>query len=265
MGAFKKFADFCAGIALFVLSFFLLREFFGFTPADDPALREKWRIFVEENPVRDYRPYLGLIGLLALSLLIGTVCRRLPTVGFAVATLPFLQVLSMLRDGCLYEHPMFYLLLSALPIVGNLLDAIHRDRLDGRHRAFWLANGASLLVLGFLFLLLWRLRTSAEATDIYELSRFDQKLFAAAAEHDLSFWKTYAVVYAASIAVSLAFCGAYWIDAILALLPIGFALSRQIMGTLGPHGELLLSLMILALLCRLALMAAGTGWGKKEK
>ena len=264
MGAFKKFADFCAGIALFVASFYLFREFLFFAPADAPSLREKWQFFFEENTVRDYRPYLGLIGLLALSLLIGTVCRRLPTVSFAVATLPFLQVLSMLRDGCLYTHPLFYLILSALPIVGNLYDAVHRDSLDGRHRAFLLANVSSLLVLAFLGLLIWRTRVTADVVNMHELSRFDQNVFVAAEESALSVWKTYAAVYAVGIAVSLAFRGAYWLDALLALPPLVLALRRQILGTLGAHAELLLALMILCFLCRLALMAAGTGWRKKE-
>ena len=263
MSAFKKFCNFCAGIALFVGVFFVFREFMSFSVEDDPALREKWAFFLIEAE-RDCRPMLGLIGLLALALLVGILFHRLPFVGFAFATLPFLQALSMLRDGVLYERPMLYLLLGALPIVGNLFDALHRDSLDGRHRAFLLGNVSSLLVLGFCLLILWRLDVVKDATDVHGLRRFDQTVFASL-EHDLAFLKQYAVLYGIGIATSLLFCGAYWMDVTLAALPLGIAFPRWIMGTLGPHGELLLALMILCLVCRLALMAAGTPWKKKEK
>jgi len=263
MSSFKKFCDFCGGIALFVSVFFVFREFMSFSVEDDPTLREKWTFFLTETE-RDVRPFLGLVGLLALSLLVGILCRRLPFVGFAFATLPFLQALSMLRDGYLYERPMLYLLLGALPIVGNLFDALHRDSLNGRHRAFLLGNVSSLLVLGFCLLILWRLDVVKDATDVHGLRRFDQTVFASL-EHDLAFLKQYAVLYGIGIATSLLFCGAYWIDLIFAALPLTLALPRQIMGTLGPHSELLLSLMILCLICRLALMVAGTPWRSKKK
>lgn len=262
MSAFKKFCDFCGGIALFVGALFLFREFMSFSPEQIVTLREKWTLFLSESE-QDVRPYLGLVGLLALSLLVGILCRRLPFVGFAVATLPFLQALSMLRDGYLYERPMLYLLFGALPIIGNLFDALHRDSLDGRHRAFVLGNVSSLLSLGFCLLILWRISVLKDAVELDELRRFDQTLLSAA-EENLSHLRQLAALYGVGIAVSLAFCGAYWLDVILAALPLIWALPRQIMGTLGPHSELLLSLMILCLCCRLALMAAGTPWGKKK-
>ncbi len=263
MGAFKRFADFCGGIALFSACFFLLREFIPYAPNTDVALREKWRLFLLEHAWRDYRPYLGLIGLLALSLFVGIVCRRLPSLCFAVATLPFLQAMFMLYDGRFYERPMLYVLLTALPLAGNLFDALHRDSLDGRHRAFILANVSSALALGFFVLLLWRMRATADTHNIYEQSRFDQAILLAT-DAAPTLWKTYAALYAASITVSLLFRGAYWLDALLALIPVLLALRRQILGTLGPHGVLILSLMILCLICRVALVSAGVVWKEKR-
>ncbi len=267
MGAFKRFCDFCSGIALFVACFFLFRAFMVFTPDGDPSLREKLKLFFGENAWLDYRPYLWLVGLLALSLLVGVLARRLPSVGFAVAALPFLQALLMLRSGTLYERPMLYLLLTALPLVGNLFDAVTRDRDDGHHRAFVLANVSSLLVLMFAALLLWRATVAVPADDasLYEMKPFDRTVYLAALENDLSFLRYYAVAYAVGIGVSLCFRGAYWIDLILAAIPLAAALRQQLLGTLGPHSELLLALMTLCFTCRLALTVAGMGWKKKAK
>lgn len=266
MSTFKKFCDFCGGLALLVASLFLFREFMAFSPEGMPPLREKLSLFLDiEAASRNFRPHLGLIALLALTLLVGLLVRKLPFLGLTVATLPFLQALSMLRDGYLFEHPMLYLLLTALPIVGNLYDALHRDSLDGHHRAFVLANVSSLLVLGFCVLILWRLKVVGNTLDIYEYKRFDQTIFASAAQSDFAFLRQYAIVYAIGIAISLLFCGAYWLDLILASLPLAFALYRQLLGTLGPHSELLLALMILCFVCRLAITVAGTPWKQKKK
>lgn len=267
MGAFKRFCDFCCGIALFVACFFLFREFMIFRPEGDPTLREKLKLFFFENTWRDYRPYLGLLGLLVLSLLVGAIARRWSSIGFAFAALPFLHVLSMLGRDILYERPMLYVLLTALPLVGNLFDAITRDRDDGRHRSFVLANVSSLLVLLFAALVLWRASVAIPTDDmpLAEMKAFDRTVAAAALENDLSFLRHYAIAYAVGIGISLCFCGAYWIDLILAALPLVAALRQQLFGTLGPHSELLLALMILCLVCRLALTVAGTGWKKKSK
>lgn len=264
MSTFKRFCDFCGGIALFVGALFLFREFMTFSPDGEPPLREKWALFLTDAG-RDCRPYIGLVILLALSLLVGILFRRLPFVGFAFATLPFLQALSMLRDGYLYERPMLYLLLGALPIIGNLFDALHRDANDGRHRAFWLGNVSSLLVLGFCLLILWRLDAIKSVTDIYSLYRFDQTLFTASAEVDVDMLRQFAAIYGAGIVISLLFCGAYWIDVIPTAIPLVIALPRQVMGTLGPHGELLLALMILCFACRLTVMVTGAPWKRKQK
>ncbi len=264
MGAFKRFTDFCTGIALFVSSFFLFREFMAYSPDGDPSTREKIKLFFSENAWRDYRPYLWLVGLLALSLFIGIVAKRLPSLGFAFATLPFLHALVMFRDGNLYERPMLYLLLTILPLAGNLFDALSRDADDGRHRAFVLANVSSLLVLLFFALLLWRREVIAGA-DVSRLKPFDQHIFFGIEELDVSFWKSFAIAYAVGIAVSLLFRGAYWIDLILAAIPLIPAAKRQLMGTLGPHSELILALMIACFVCRLAITVAGTKWERKVK
>ena len=261
MSTFKKFACFCGGIALFCACFFLFREFMSFSPVEPVSLREKWEmVFVDGLAGRDYRPYLGLIATLLLSLLVSGLLKEWPAIGLAASALPFLQALFMLRDDLLYERPMLYLLLSALPIIGNLWDALQRDAEDGRHRAFWMANASALLALGFFILLLWRQEAVAEAADVYELSRFDQALFFAAESAPLVLWRNLALTYAALIAVSLALRGAYWLDLLLSVLPIFPILQRQIAGTLGPHSELTLALVFVCAVCRLAVMIAGTPW-----
>ena len=267
MGAFKRFCDFCCGIALFVACFFLFREFMVFRPEGDPSLREKLKLFFFENTWRDYRPYLALVGLLALSLLVGAIFRRRPTICFAFAVLPLLHALSMLQRDNLYERPMLYVLLTALPLVGNLFDAITRDRGDGRHRALVLGNVSSLLVLLFAVLVLWRASVAVPTDEwpVADMKPFDRTVALAALEIDISFLRYYAIAYAVGIGVSLCFCGAYWIDLILAAIPLAAALRQQLFGTLGPHSELLLALMILCFVCRLALTVAGTGWKKKSK
>ena len=264
MGSFKRFTDFCGGIALFVASFFLFREYMAYTPDGEPALREKIKLFLSETAWRDYRPYLWLVGLLALSLLVGIVLRRLPSVCFAFVALPFLHALWMFRDGTLYERPMLYLLFTLLPLAGNLFDALSRDAEDGRHRAFALANVSSLLVLLFFVLLIWRCNAVMDA-DVSLLKPFDRDIFFGVEELDVSFWKYFAAAYAVGIVVSLLFLGAYWIDLLLAAAPLIPAMKRQLMGTFGPHSDLVLALMIACLVCRLAVMIIEPPQNKKVR
>ena len=67
MSAFKKFTDFCGGLAAFAAIFYLFREFMPFKPKEEPeSLLAKVKLFFSDEPQFEYRPYLMLIILLLL-------------------------------------------------------------------------------------------------------------------------------------------------------------------------------------------------------
>ena len=108
MSYFKKFTDFCAGVAAFVAAVFFIRKYMVFEPEEPPttlpgvstdeigetleAVTEKFpgklEQFLTPDAYNDYSLLLPLIFLLLLSAILGRVFARLPYVCFAISLLP---------------------------------------------------------------------------------------------------------------------------------------------------------------------------------
>lgn len=266
MSPFKTFTDFLSGFCAFVASFFLFREFLQFSPAENLSLGERLSLFFGTELLCDYRTYALLAVLFLLSALVGRCLCRYPTLTFPFSLLPFLYTFSLFRDGLLDERPMLYLLLGALGVCGGMADVIVADRQDGKRRCAVIGNGTALLTVGLCALVLWRADTVAslaESTPLAELSRFDRALVSAPAV-DGDAWLWLAALLLCSVLFGLLFQGAYWIELLLTLPVSVLAWLWYADGRLAPHGELLLVLLTVTLLCRLSFTLLG-GKTKKEQ
>ena len=68
MSYFKKFTDFCAGVAAFVASLLLIRDYMDFSPdKENPA--KKLTQFLEDSATNDYKMLIFIVLLLVLSVL----------------------------------------------------------------------------------------------------------------------------------------------------------------------------------------------------
>ena len=160
MSLFKKFTDFCAGIAAFVGGLFLLQKYMAFKPLDlekyknyltnqsnfdnmDISIEEiteapsKLRQFFDPDIINlDYRVMLILVFALIISVLAGVIFRRLPYVCFFFSLFPTVITVYMFGKSLPVTQIGLFFAAAALHVAGNVIDAIIRDKEDGRHRLF---------------------------------------------------------------------------------------------------------------------------------
>ena len=160
MSLFKKFTDFCAGIAAFVGGLFLLQKYMAFKPLDleeyknyltnqsnfdnmDISIEEiteapsKLRQFFDPDIINlDYRVMLILVLALIISVLAGVIFRRLPYVCFFFSLFPTVITVYMFGKSLPVTQIGLFFAAAALHVAGNVIDAIIRDKEDGRHRLF---------------------------------------------------------------------------------------------------------------------------------
>lgn len=160
MSLFKKFTDFCAGIAAFVGGLFLLQKYMAFKPLDleryknyltnqskfenmDISIEEiteapsKLRQFFDPDIINlDYRVMLILVLTLIISVLVGIIFRRLPYVCFFFSLFPTVITVYIFGKSLPVTQIGLFFAAAALHVAGNVVEAIIRDREDGRHRLF---------------------------------------------------------------------------------------------------------------------------------
>ena len=107
MSYFKKFTDFCAGIAAFVAALFLLRHYMEFVPPNtEEDAPSKFSQFLTDSATADYKMIISLVLLLTLSVIISIVFRKLPYVAFTFSIIPAAYVGFMFETNILYEQEL---------------------------------------------------------------------------------------------------------------------------------------------------------------
>lgn len=196
MSVFKKFTDFCGGIAAFSAIFYLFREFMSFQPRDEvESLIQKLKLFLSDEPQLEYRPYLLLILLFLVSLTLSLIFHRLPYLAFPVSLLPLACATDMLSRKEIYEYPMLYVILGALHTFGILWECIRRDREDLRQRSALALNLGDALVAGVSFLI-WSRPRVLEGVTPTEAKFFDRiPMYALQKGESFAVFKTAAIVF----------------------------------------------------------------------
>ena len=256
MGYLKKFTDIGAGIAAAHGLVYLIREFMIFKPEDVEGTSAKMKLFLSKEARLDYRSFWILVVILLLSALVGQIFRKCSPIPLVMSLFSFTFVIYMFQEGKLYERPMLFILLGGLQVIGNYVDTIQRDRQDGRHRTWLLANLTHLYAIFFCFYVLSREKKVADIPTM-EMKPFDVDVYLATRlEEDFSRFLVIAILCAVCILVSLLLKDLYFVDAILSLIPFGYMLflwyTKKI--TAGP--VILLTLLLMAVIVRVELMLA---------
>ena len=253
MSYFKRFADFCAGFALFSAVIYLFRQFMAYTPKEEVSLLEKLKLFFNSGARLDYKEYLPLLLLLLLSFIVSLAFHRLPYVCFAVSVLPLLQLISMYTSDRLYERPMLYVILVGMHSLGCLTECVRRDREDRRRRSALGTDAVALIAIGFCLYVL-RLIPKLATMEIVQMSLFERKIFFSLENANTSiFWKL-AVIYAAAVLLRWLLRDLYYLDAALAAIPFGYTLYLWHGGRIPFHGSFLVTLAAVYLIARLIVM-----------
>ena len=271
MTYFKKFTDFCTGFAAFSVLMYLFCEFMAYSPRDKEGellgAKEKLGLFFDTAKVsKDYRVLLLLILLLLLSITVACLARKLPALSFVTSLLPLSFALTLYADGKLYEHAVLLLLLLILSPIGALYDCLSQDREDTRHRAH-LAINLSCILGAFGVLFVYFTAENFAPTPMKKFNYFDQKLYESyLLKEEYSILWQLALLFLLTVLLSFLLRELYFLDAIIALIPAGWILVRYATDGLPVCGELLLTLALVNLLTRIAIMLFGLpNAGKKRK
>ena len=265
MSYFKKFTDFCAGVAAFVAALFFLRKYMAFEPQKPPVIPStatdsavsdvigqatekfpgKLEQFLTPTQATDYTMIIPLIVLLLLSAILGRVFKRLPYVCFGISLLPAVMIGYMYGTETLYEQIPLFLFVAVIHVIGNLAECLFRDKEDGRHRAMIAARISSAAGAFFCFFIMWKgAQTPPEDPD--KISHFENRIFFKMTETDVNVMTKLGVMFLILLAISLILYNLYFVDAILSLIPSAYAI-YQVGGefyTLAPF-----PLVFLALIC----------------
>lgn len=244
MSYFKKFTDFCAGAAAFAASLFLIRKYMSYIPSNtEEDAPSKLAQFFDE--FQSYSMLVSLILVLALSVAVGIIFRRLPYVCFAVSVLPALHIAYMFEKDILYEQEALYVICAALHVIGNLAECALRDRADGRHRLSFAAKLSSALgALICLFTVKLIDKKPAERPE--ELEMWKEDIFYNMKELDMEIITALGWMLFVLFLISLLLYNVYFIDAILSIIPIVYAVHAYFSGNLQLAPK---TFMILAAIC----------------
>ena len=279
MSYFKKFTDFCAGVAAFVAALLLIRHYMDFYPPDtEEGAPGKLAQFIEDAGSTDYKMLFFLVVLLLLSVLIGILFRKLPYVCLAFSILPAIYICVAFETSVaseisvLYEQEPLFLIVAALHIIGNLAECIFRDNEDGGHRLF-IASKISF-VMGALACFYMTVRLGEDIPLTTEgLSAFEEQMVSFKREVALG---TVAGADASIIAIlgwmllifaalGILLYNVYFIDAILSLVALGYVIVNLSLGKLTFYPLLFLFIAAIAATSNILLAIFENNLSKKEQ
>lgn len=253
MSYIKRFADCCAGFALFSAVLYLFCQFMAYSPREEVSLLEKIKLFFSTEPRLAYYLYIPLIGLLAVSLAVSLMFHRFPAVCFAVSVLPMLRIIFMYASHKLYERPMLYVILAGLHMGGCLAECIRRDKESRGRRGAFACDLCGLLGVGFCCYILW-LTPHLSQISPSDMNFFEKTIFYYREDADLTLFKITAILYAVLILIRLLLRDLYYLDAILALIPLGYTIYLWHGQYIPFHGSVLITLAVIYFSARLAVM-----------
>ena len=261
MSNFRKFAQFCAGIAAFSAIMYVFRQFRSYDPEDIESKKEKLKLFFSNEMSKDYRPLTLLAILFVLAILIEIILKRFPQICIFSSSIPLLFALSLYNGDRLFERPMLYVLLGGILVIGDIYDTVSACKADGKERMLVLSNVSALLVCAACLFIRWRAHECG-LVPIEKLSFFDKQLYLFAMDHDASLFTIIAIMTAITIAVSLILRGVYFIDLAITLVPFFYIVYKLATNELGPHGDIVAAAMTVCLAARIVCCVMGGRAGK---
>ena len=293
MSLFKKLTDFCAGIAAFVGSLFLLQKYMLFEPLDtqeyiewlsyeikysDGKLSPSMLDGITEAPSKlnqfftpklaneyDYRLLAILIVTLAISILVGLIFKKLPYVSFFFSLIPAVEITYLFTKERLYTQIGLFLIAGALHIAGSIFECIIRDKEDGRHR-LWVCAKISLLFPAAFCLLCTKL------TDVISIEGIDDKLpifkdlaFKMTNPNNMEIVTKIGWMYVIIFAVAMVFYNVYFIDTILTAIPLIYTIHMLYSENLSFNPALFTVLAAICFMTHIALCTCESNLSRKEQ
>lgn len=287
MTLFKKFTDFCAGIAAFMGGLFIIQKYMAFKPKTDeeyiqwistqPDVSKEYASTVTEAPGKisqfltpeltknnDYRPIIVLVLVLVLSIFIGRLLKKRPFVCFLVSILPSLTATYLFCQGTLYTQPGLFFMFSTLPIVGNLVECILRDREDGRHRV-WAASKYVMIIPIVLCIAVGTAHYVLPDEGLKGSLSIVRELALQVTPELTVILITVGIMYFVILGVTIPLYNVYFIDAILSAIPLIYLIYKLYDEKFSVFTILLIMLAGICFVANLLLCLFENNLSKKEQ
>ena len=290
MSLFKKFTDFCAGIAAFVAGLFLLQKYMVFTPLTD-AEYIRWmadeikygketasatetltapskisQFFTPEiiNEY-DYRLLFILIITLVISILIGRIFKRLPYVCFFFSILPAIEITYLFTQQRLYTQIGLFLICGMLHVAGNVVECILRDKEDGRHR-LWVSSRIAILFPVAFCLLCTKIADRIPLEEIgKKLPIFSELAFKLTKPENMEIVTKIGWIYFMIFIVTTLLYNVYFVDAILTAIPVGYTVYLLYSEILTFNPAIFVLLAVICFATQLSLCVCENNLSRKEQ
>lgn len=297
MSLFKKFTDFCAGIAAFVGGLFLLQEYMPFKPLELEAYKNYLinknkfsdtdidvesiteapsklkQFFTPDITDPEYRIILILVLTLVCSVLIGVILKRFPSICFATSLFPLIIVTYFTTTYNFKNRTpniQLGLLLAAvaLHVAGNVAEAILRDREDGRHRLFVTAKISLLFPAAFclFFTVIAKKVVNISDGKIKEmLPIFKDMKIELAEPANLEILKKLGWGFVIIFVICMLLYNVYFVDATLSAIPLGYSIYLLYSGRLSFIPLVFFALCAVCFLTNLSLCVFENNLSRKEQ
>lgn len=289
MSLFKKFTDFCAGIAAFVAGLFLLQKYMVFTPLTD-AEYIRWlsdeikygkETAVDETVTApskisqfftpeiineyDYRLLFILIITLVISILIGRIFKRLPYVCFFFSIIPAVEITYLFTQQRLYTQIGLFLICGMLHVAGNVVECILRDKEDGRHR-LWVSSRIAILFPIAFCLLCTKIADRIPLEEIgKKLPIFSELAFKLTKPENMEIVTKIGWIYFMIFIVTTLLYNVYFVDAILTAIPVGYTVYLLYSEILTFNPAIFVLLAVICFATQLSLCVCENNLSRKEQ
>lgn len=265
MSYFKKFTDFCAGIAAFVAALFVIRHYMQFKPPiTGEEAPSKLSQFLKNSADADYNMIISLVLILALSVAISIIFRKLPYVCFTFSIIPAVYIGFMFEADVLKEQEPLFLVAAALHVIGNLVECIFRDKEDGGHRLF-IASKLSFVMGALCCFYISSLLKAPKAQQLDNLNTFENKLFFHKEIIDAEIISTLGWMMLIFAVIGILLYNVYFIDAILSLVSLGYVFGNVLFENLTFLPFFFLCLTAIAATSNILLAFFENNLSKKEQ
>ena len=244
MSLFKKFTDFCAGVAAFIGGLFIIQKYMAFKPKTDeeyiqwitknPDYSKEYVSTITHAPGKfsqfttpaltknaDYRPLILLVLLFIVAIIISRVLKKYPYVCFGASLLPAILVAYLTFQKTLHTQPGLFLTLSLLFVLGNLVECMIQDKADGGHR-LWIASRISMAVPAFACLCFGLIPMIISKDDVNrDLIAFPELLFGVTSPV-LEMLIVAGIMFTTLLLITSLLYNVYFVDAILSAVPLGY-------------------------------------------
>ena len=262
MRYFKKFADFCSGLAAFSGAVSLLLKYLKFDPKnveEELGLIDKLKLYFSKTDNIDNFLMLLLVVFFALSVAVACILPRLPSVSFFFTIPPLALAIDMLAAGRIKSSPMMYVILAVIAASGALYECLRRDKETGGRQGAVANFLASLFASAFCFFV-WYKQRSVSLLDVKEsldLNFFDYEIYSNLENASIKLLLIFTIAYATIAVVLLILGNIYFIGPCLTLPPAVAAIYLWSAERLAAHAEVIVTLAVVAFATSLVCMLLG--------